>query len=103
MVENLTYENFDISTSEGVVLTDFWAEWCAPCRMQSPIIYQLDDEIGNQVKFTKVDVDNNQQVATSLGIRSITTLVVKKNGEIVEKLVGFHTKDQLKKVLAYYA
>ena len=61
MVKNLTDKDFVKETSTGVTLTDFWATWCPPCRMQGPIIEQLDKEIGDKVKITKMDVDANQE------------------------------------------
>lgn len=102
MIKNLTDDNFAKETSTGVTLTDFWATWCPPCRMQGPIVEQLDKEIGNQVKITKLDVDENQQTANDFGIMSIPTLIIKKDGKVVDKLVGLHSKDQLKTVLAQY-
>lgn len=102
MVKNITDQNFVQETEKGVVLTDFWATWCPPCKMQGPVIEQLDKEMGDKVKFTKMDVDQNQQVPTAFGIRSIPTLIVKKDGKVVDKLVGLHSKDQLEEVLAKY-
>jgi thioredoxin 1 len=102
MIKNLTDNDFEKETSTGVTLTDFWATWCPPCRMQGPIVEQLDKEIGDQVKITKMDVDENQQTANDFGIMSIPTLIIKKDGKVVDKLVGLHSKDQLKTVLAQY-
>lgn len=102
MIKNLTDQNFEQETNTGVVLTDFWATWCPPCRMQGPIVEQLDQEIGDQVKVTKVDVDDNNDTAQKFGIMSIPTLIVKKNGQVVDKLVGLHTKDQLMSALKPY-
>ena len=102
MIKNLTDNDFAKETSTGVTLTDFWATWCPPCRMQGPIVEQLDKEIGDKVKITKMDVDENQQTANDFGIMSIPTLIIKKDGKVVDKLVGLHSKDQLKTVLAQY-
>ena len=102
MVEALTDKNFEAETNEGVVLTDFWATWCGPCRMQSPVVEQLAEDYDGEVKFTKMDVDANPATAQSFGIMSIPTLLVKKDGEVVETLVGYHTKDQLDQVLKQY-
>ncbi len=102
MVKNLTDKDFVKETSTGVTLTDFWATWCPPCRMQGPIIEQLDKEIGDKVKITKMDVDANQETPMEFGIMSIPTLIIKKDGQVVDKLVGLHSKDQLKTVLAQY-
>jgi len=81
MVKSLTDKNFVEETKDGVVLVDFWATWCGPCRMQGPVIDQLDEEMGDKVTFTKVDVDENPETARAFGIMSIPTLLIKKDGE----------------------
>lgn len=103
MVKAITDTNFEEETKEGIVLVDFWATWCGPCRMQSPIIEQLDDEIGDQVTFAKMDVDENPATAQNFGIMSIPTLMIKKDGEIVEKLIGYTPKEKLEQILDQYA
>ncbi|KRK40247.1 thioredoxin [Loigolactobacillus bifermentans] len=102
MVEAITDQNFQDVTGKGVVLTDFWATWCGPCRMQSPVVEQLADEYDGEVKFTKMDVDENPETAQGFGIMSIPTLMIKKDGEVVETLVGYHSKEQLDKILQQY-
>lgn len=102
MVKNVNDNNFKQATDSGVTLVDFWATWCPPCKMQGPIIEQLDNEMGDKVNFRKLDVDQNPQTSTEFGIMSIPTLLVKKDGQVVDKLVGLHMKDQLKAVLAQY-
>ena len=102
MIKTLTDQTFDQETATGVTLTDFWASWCGPCRMQSPIVEDLANDLGNQVAINKVDVDANPQTAAKFNIMSIPTLLVKKDGKVVEQLVGLHMKDQLKQVLAKY-
>lgn len=102
MIKNLTDQDFAKETSTGVTLTDFWATWCPPCRMQGPIVEELDKELGDKVKITKMDVDANQATPAEFGIMSIPTLIIKKDGKVVNKLVGLHSKDQLKQVLAQY-
>ena len=92
----------EVINSPVPVLVDFWATWCPPCRMQGPIIEQLDKEIGDKVKITKMDVDANQETPMEFGIMSIPTLIIKKDGQVVDKLVGLQSKDQLKTVLAQY-
>lgn len=102
MVKILTDANFETETKNGVVLVDFWATWCGPCRMQSPIIDELDEEIGDKVTFAKMDVDANPQTPQKFGIMGIPTLIIKKDGAVVEKLVGFHQKEMLEEVLDKY-
>ena len=99
MVKVVTDANFKEETKEGLSVTDFWATWCGPCRMQSPVLEELDEEIGDSVKFVKMDVDENAEVPASFGIMSIPTLLVKKDGEVVEKLIGYHSKEQIEEIL----
>lgn len=100
MVEALTDATFEEATKEGLSLVDFWATWCGPCRMQSPVIDQLDEESNGDVSYFKLDVDDNQEVPAQFGIMSIPTLLIKKDGEVVDKLVGYHSKEQIEEALA---
>jgi thioredoxin 1 len=102
MVKELTDDTFETATSKGVTLTDFWATWCGPCRMQSPVVEQLDEEMGDQVAFGKVDVDQNTKVASQFGIMSIPTLLIKKDGQVVDTLIGYHPKEQIQAKLEQY-
>lgn len=102
MVTELTDQTFDEKTNNGVTFTDFWTTWCGPCRMQSPVIEQLAEEMGDKVFFSKVDVDANQETAAKFGIMSIPTMLIKKDGQVVDTIVGYHTKEQLQKKLEAY-
>ena len=86
--------------SDQPVLVDFWASWCAPCRMLSPVIEQLHNEFEGKAVVAKVDVDNNQQVSLEYGIRSIPTLLIFKNGEVVDKIVGLSPKEVIAEKLS---
>ncbi|APU70919.1 thioredoxin [Companilactobacillus crustorum] len=102
MVDEVTDKEFAEETKDGVVLVDFWATWCGPCRMQSPVIEELSEE-DDSVKFLKMDVDANPNTPKDFGIMAIPTLLVKKNDEVVETLTGFHSKAQLAKILDGYS
>ena len=86
--------------SDKPVLVDFWATWCGPCRMLSPVIEQLHNEFEGKAVVAKVDIDNNQQVALEYGIRSISTLLIFKNGEVVDKIVGLSPKEVIAEKLS---
>src|SRR5690625_5222158 len=100
MVRELTDTTFEQETASGLSLTDFWATWCGPCRMQSPVIEQLDEESDGNVSYYKLDVDENPEVPSQFGIMSIPTLLIKKDGEVVDKLIGYHSKEQIEAALA---
>lgn len=101
MVHVLTDAQFEAETQEGLVLVDFWAPWCGPCRMQAPILEQLAEELGeDSLRIYKMDVDENPNTARQFGIMSIPTLLFKKDGQVVKQVAGVHTKDQLKAILA---
>lgn len=101
-VQVTTDQTFDQDTAQGVALVDFWATWCGPCRMQSPVVEALSETMDNQVNFFKLDVDENPDTAHKFQIMSIPTLMIKKDGEVVDKVIGYHSKEQLQKVLEQY-
>ena len=102
-IVNATDQTFATDTNEGVVLVDFWAPWCGPCKMIAPVLHELDEEIGDKAKIVKVDVDENQETAGKFGVMSIPTLIVLKDGEVVDKVVGFQPKEALAELLAKHA
>ena len=94
-VVKLTDASYQTETGSGTVLVDFWAEWCGPCRMVGPIVEELAGEMGD-VKFAKLNIDENQNTAQSLGITSIPTLLLYKDGKPVDKVIGAVPKPALK-------
>jgi len=102
-ITHATDQNFSSETSSGVVLADFWAPWCGPCKMIAPVLEELDAEMGDKVKIVKLDVDDNQETAGKFGIMSIPTLLVFKDGEVVDKVVGFQPKEALAELLSKHA
>ena len=99
-ITHATDQTFQEETGSGVVLVDFWAPWCRPCKMIAPVLEELDGEIGDSVKIVKVDVDENQGSASKFGVMSIPTLLVLKDGEVVDKVVGFQPKEALSELLS---
>ena len=98
MVNELIEKEFNEKIKEGKVLVDCYATWCGPCKMLSPII----DEVSNEVKnytFYKLDVDENENIAEEYGIMSIPTLLIFEDGKLKEKTVGFKTKEELLEIL----
>lgn len=93
----LNDENFEseVINSDKPVLVDFWAEWCAPCRIIAPIIEEIAGEYAEQLKVGKIDVDGNPQVSMNYGIRSIPTLLLFKDGKPVDQIIGAVAKDAI--------
>ena len=88
----LTSATFEDTIKDGVVLVDFWAPWCGPCRMIAPVIEELAEDFEGKAKICKVNTDEEQDIAVKFGIRSIPTILFFKNGEMVEQMVGAASK-----------
>jgi thioredoxin 1 len=102
-VTDATFET-EVIRADKPVLVDFWAPWCGPCKAIGPVLSEIANERESEVKIVKVNIDDNQEYAFKLGVMSIPTLVVFKDGEPVDKIVGAHPKntinDRLSKVVA---
>lgn len=94
MIKEFNQENFQEEIKEGLVLVDFYATWCGPCKMMHPIIEEIGKENEN-LKIIKVDVDKHDELAHKYGIMSIPTIMLFRNGDMVEKNIGFVSKDIL--------
>jgi len=94
-VVHLSSDNFEneVLKSPKTVLVDFWASWCNPCRMLAPVIEELANEVGAEVKVCKLDVDSAGSIAENFGIKSIPTVIIFKDGRITEKFVGVRNKE----------
>jgi thioredoxin 1 len=97
-VAEINDANFETEVSNGLVLVDCWAEWCGPCRMVAPVLEELAGEMPD-VSIRKLNVDENQSTAQRLGIQSIPTLLLYKDGKLVDKMIGALPKPQIKKFI----
>ena len=100
-VFEFTDQNFetDVISSDTLTLVDFWAEWCAPCKMIAPTVEALAQEYEGKVRIGKLNIDENPSVPSRFGIRGIPTLMLFKGGEVVEQVVGVKSKADLKTVI----
>ncbi len=101
MALEFTDSNFEetVVKSDKVVLVDFWAEWCGPCRMVGPVVDELADEYKDKAVIGKVNVDNNPGISQQFGVRNIPTILFFKNGEVIDKQVGAVPKATLESKL----
>ena len=91
----ITDKNFEATIEKGVTLVDFWATWCGPCRRQGPIITEIAKEFEGKAVIGKLDVDKNRETAGKYHVRSIPTIIVFKDGKVVDRIVGLQTKQAL--------
>lgn len=100
-VITITSKNFEeeVSKSEVPVLLDFWASWCGPCKMVSPIVDAVAEEVEGRAKVGKINVDEEQELASAFNIMSIPTLVVIQNGKLVKQSVGVRSKEEILEML----
>lgn len=98
-VKVLNSESFDDFISEGIVLIDFYADWCGPCLMMAPILDEVADKFEGKIKFGKVDVSGNELLAAKYKVSSIPNFTIFKNGEVVEQFVGGRSPEDLSVIL----
>ena len=101
MEKKFTTENFstEILASDKVVLVDFYADWCGPCRMVAPVVAQIAEEYADRAVVGKLNVDENEEIAVRYGVMSIPTLIAFKNGEVAGKLVGVQPKEVIERLI----
>jgi len=96
-IKKLSDQNFDHQIKSGIILVDFWATWCMPCKMMAPVLNNLSEELTGNAAVGKLDVDQNRAASAKYGVRSIPTMVLFKNGKEINRFVGVKTKDFLLK------
>ncbi|WP_010099056.1 thioredoxin [Ornithinibacillus scapharcae] len=102
-IKNVSDQSFAAETAEGLVLADFWAPWCGPCKMIAPVLEEVDSEMSDKVQIVKLDVDENQETASKFGVMSIPTLLLFKDGNVVDQVIGFQPKEALVELINKHA
>lgn len=103
MAKDITDITFSKETDSGLVLIDFWAPWCGPCRMQAPVLDALSNQYSeNQLKIVKINIDENPETPAEYGVMSIPTLLLKKDGKVVNKAIGVQSEERLLEMIFPY-
>jgi thioredoxin 1 len=99
MSSQISTQQFDELINSGVTLLDFSASWCGPCKALEPVIAQLNEQYAGRAEIKKIDIDHNRDLAVQMGIQSVPTLIVFKDGQEMQRLIGMQRKDVLQKAL----
>jgi len=98
-MQSVTDKTFKKEVGEELALVQFWAPWCGPCKMQTPVLEGLQESYEGKIKFVKVNVDENQGLSSQFGIMSIPNMIVLDKGKVVDNFIGFHQKEQVQEIL----
>jgi thioredoxin 1 len=96
---SVTEKTFEKEVGEELALVQFWAPWCGPCKMQTPVLESLQDSYEGKIKFVKVNIDENQNLSSQFGIMSIPNMIVLDKGKLVDNFIGLHQKGQVQEIL----
>jgi len=98
-MQSVTEKTFEKEVGEELALVQFWAPWCGPCKMQTPILESLQESYEGKIKFVKVNIDENQNLSSQFGIMSIPNMIVLDKGKVVDNFIGLHQKGQVQEIL----